>query len=376
MRLRDFKNEYLNLINSKKKKNFLASIIFFILQLLSYLFLFGWWIKKVSYRTRMFKKLKLSCPVISIGNLTTGGTGKTPLVIKLATHFTNAGKRVAILTRGYGRSQKLSEIVWVSNGKEILATPAESGDEAVLIAKKVPQAAVVVGHNRYVVGKEVIQKFNPDLIILDDGFQRRFNLHRNLDILLIDALNPFSSGYVLPAGLLREPMQCLSEANVIILNKVDLISNAQDIKTIIESYNSRAYLMESVYRPVALKNVLTGEKIKPDDLDDHSVGVFSGIANPLSFIRTLEQFHILVQHAYHFKDHYTYSKEKLLEIVQDVKKHGVTHLITTEKDLVKIPLDENYGIPILVLEIELEIFKGKTRWENILKNIILMCSNS
>ncbi|MGH7740092.1 MAG: tetraacyldisaccharide 4'-kinase, partial [bacterium] len=158
------------------------------LRFLSFFYLAGWTVKKTAHYAGLTRRRRLACPVISVGNITTGGTGKTPVVIFLAQHFSAQGKRVAVLSRGYGRSARAPKRLWVSDGKSLLATPAQGGDEPVLIARKVPQAAVLVGKDRYRSGLEAMERFKPDLFILDDGFQRRYEFHRDLDIIVIDGI--------------------------------------------------------------------------------------------------------------------------------------------------------------------------------------------
>jgi tetraacyldisaccharide 4'-kinase len=298
------------------------------------------------------------------------------VVISLARYFSNEGKRVAVLSRGYRRVRKGSSLVWVSNGEKLLADADEGGDEPLLIAQSVPRAAVLVGKNRYEAGLEAIREFKPDLFILDDGYQRRFELHRDLDILVVDGINPFSTGWVLPAGLLREPLNALSEANVFVLNKVNLARSPEDIRTVLQRHNSRAYVVESCYQPVVLRDFETGKEVKPAILDRASVGAFSGVANPLSFIRTLAEFKVLIRHAYTLRDHYPYTKEKLKAILEDAKLRGLQYLVTTQKDEVKLPRDIDFEIPVLVLEIKWEVTGGKNHWETVLKNISLACTTN
>lgn len=321
-----------------------------------------------------FARKRLACPVVSVGNLTTGGTGKTPVVIALAQHFCEEGKRVAVLSRGYRRKNKKGAVVWVSDGQRILVTPEEGGDEPVLIAKNCPQAAVIVGANRYQAGLEVIRDFHPDLIILDDGYQRRFQLHRDLDIVVLDGINPFSTGWVLPAGLLREPLAALAEADVLILNKVNQARSPEDIKTVLRHHNPRAYLVESRYHPEHLTDLETGKEVKPGSLDRLSVGAFSGVASPLSFIRTLAEFKVLVRHAYTLRDHYPYTREKLGEILDDARMRGLGCLVTTQKDAVKLPKNFKSEIPILALDIQWQVSGGRNHWDMVLKNLSLACS--
>jgi len=368
--LSDFETAYLKFLHDKPQ-TWQDRALFSILKLFSFLFLTGWWLRKTSYRSGLLRRRRLTCPVISVGNITTGGTGKTPVVISLARHFSQEGRRVAVLSRGYRRVKKGSSLVWVSDGKKLLAGAEEGGDEPLLIAESVPEAAVLVAKDRYEAGLEALREFKPDLFILDDGYQRRFELHRDLDILIVDGINPFSTGWVLPAGLLREPMGALAEADLFVLNKVNLARSPQDIRTVLQRHNPKAYIVESCYRPLVLKDFKTGKEVKPSSLDRASVGAFSGVANPLSFIRTLAEFKVLVRHAYTLRDHYLYTEEKLKAILEDAKLRGLQYLVTTQKDEVKLPRGMELDIPILVLEIKWEVTGGKNHWDTVLKTISL-----
>ncbi|HUO58278.1 MAG TPA: tetraacyldisaccharide 4'-kinase [bacterium] len=370
----DLENAYLKFLHDRPTGWF-HRVLFSFLEFLSLFFLAGWWTRKVLYRWGLRRRKRLTCPVVSVGNVTTGGTGKTPVVIALARYFCDEGKKVAILSRGYGRKGSSSTLVWVSNGKKILATPEQGGDEPVLIAQSVPEAAVLVCRDRYKAGVEAMRTFKPDLFILDDGFQRRFELHRDLDILVVDGINPFSTGRVLPAGLLREPLSSLGEADVIILNKVNLARSPEDIRTILQRHNPRAFIVESRYKPMLLRDFSTGKEMKSSFLERASVGAFSGVANPLSFIRTLADHNVLIRHAYTLRDHFPYTEEKLKSILEDAKMRGLQYLVTTQKDQVKLPKKMEMEIPILVLEIKWEVTGGKNHWETVLKNIALTATS-
>ncbi len=371
----DFETAYLKFLHDKPH-TWRDKAVFSFLKVVSFFFLAGWWTRKTSYRSGLLRRKRLTCPVVSVGNITTGGTGKTPVVIALARHFSQAGKRVAVLSRGYRRMRKSSSLVWVSNGKKLLADAAEGGDEPLLIAESVPEAAVLVAKDRYEAGQEALREFKPDLFILDDGYQRRFELHRDLDILIVDGINPFSTGWVLPAGLLREPLGALGEADVFVLNKVNLARSPEDIRTVLQRHNPRAYIVESCYKPMVLKDFQTGKEVKPSSLDRVSVGAFSGVANPLSFIRTLAEFKVLIRHAYTLRDHFPYTEEKLRDILEDAKLRGLQYLVTTQKDEVKLPRGMKLDIPILVLEIKWEVTGGKSHWDTVLKNISLACTTN
>ncbi len=251
----DFEGAYLKFLHDKPR-TFMDRSLFSLLKFLSSFFLAGWWMKKTAYRSGIRTRKRLTCPVVSIGNITTGGTGKTPVVISLARYFSEQGKKVAVLSRGYRRTRKSSKLVWVSNGEKLLVEADEGGDEPVLIAESVPRAAVLVGKNRYEAGLEALREFKPDLFILDDGYQRRFELHRDLDILVVDGINPFSTGHVLPAGLLREPLSALAEADVFVLNKVNLARSPEDIRTVLHHHNPRAFLVGILLPAPGFKGIL------------------------------------------------------------------------------------------------------------------------
>jgi tetraacyldisaccharide 4'-kinase len=341
------------------------------LRFLSHLYLAGWWLKRLAYRFKLIPRRHLPCLVVSVGNLTTGGTGKTPIVISLAQYFISKGLRVAVLSRGYGGRRKGKGPLWVSDGNKILAGALEAGDEPVLIANKVPKAAMVVCADRYRSGLEAIQRFKPDMLILDDGFQRRFSLHRDLDILVVDGIHPFSTGRVLPAGLLREPMNALADASVFVLNKVNFARSPQDIKTVLAKYNSRAPVVESTYKPTGLRDLATGKMVKPSQLENVPVGVLAGIGNPISFVRTLADFNVVVSHSYPVTDHFVYTPESLNEIAEDARQRGLLYLVTTEKDEVKIPKSFAEKIPVLVLDIEWAVTGGQNQWQSIMKGLEL-----
>lgn len=175
-------------------------------------------------------------------------------------------------------------------------------------------------------------------------------------------------------GAFEGAPRSLAEADVLVLNKANQARSPEDIKTVLRHHNPRAFLVESGYHPSHLRNLETGKEVRPGTLDRLSVGAFSGVANPLSFIRTLAEFKVLVRHAYTLRDHYPYTREKLDEILRDAKMRGLGCLVTTQKDAVKLPKNFKPEIPILVLDIHWRVTGGKNHWDLVLKNISLACS--
>lgn len=299
-----------------------------------------------------------------------GGTGKTPLVIHLAKHLIAKGKRVAVLSRGYGRRDEGS-LVWVSDGKSLLATPEEGGDEPVLIAKSVPKAAVLACADRYRAGREAVERFHPDLILLDDGFQRRHSLHRDLDLLVLDSAEPFSTGHVFPAGLLREPLATLKEADVLVLNKWDASPDAKALRSLLGALFPKVPVVTGRYRIEGFRNTRTGRKVPLSVLRRAPLGAFCGLGEPRAFLRSLSGLGIRPKRAFLFPDHFTYTEGDLRDILEAASAQGLRFLVTTAKDEVKLPKAGRSTLPILVLDIRWEPLEGKARLEGSLRRALV-----
>jgi len=363
--LSDLPNSYLRFLRHGRRA-WWGWPLFQVLKALSCLYLFGWWLKECW--SGLFPAKSLPCPVLSVGNLTVGGTGKTPLVIHLAKYFIARGKRVAVLSRGYGRRDEDS-LVWVSDGKALLAGPEEGGDEPVLIAKSVPKAAVLSCSDRYRAGREAVERFEPDLILLDDGFQRRRSLHRDLDILVLDATDPFSTGHVFPAGLLREPLGVLKEAGVLVLNKWDLAADPKGLKTLLKALFPKTPFVTGRYRTEGIRNIRTERKVPLPSLRKAPIGAFCGLAGPGAFLSGLAGLGIRPKRSFLFPDHFAYTEGDLRDILEAALAQGLKALVTTAKDEVKLPRIPSTSIPILSLDIRWEPLEGKDRLESALRKV-------
>lgn len=279
--------------------------------------------------------------VVSIGNITSGGTGKTPAVIYFAKLLQNENYNVAILSRGY-RGSKSSQGALVSNGKQILLTAAESGDEPYLTALNLKDIPMAIGKDRFSMSKVVQEKFGSDLFVLDDGFQH-YALKRDVDIVLVDAVNPFGSGSMLPHGILREPLDSLKRADIIIITKADLVSalELQELEQKIKNVSKHHIIFKACHKPTELvrlpskeENYLQSKKEKLEILQNKEVWALAGIGSHRSFEKSLQNLGVSSVNTISFRDHHDYSEKDINNILIRLNKKDF--VITTEKDWIRL----------------------------------------
>jgi tetraacyldisaccharide 4'-kinase len=286
---------------------------------------------------------RLDAKVVSVGNLTTGGTGKTPLVEWLAQTLHDDGRRICILTRGYGRSNAKRRVI-VSDGSRVMATPEEAGDEPFLLATNlVNKAAVVSDPDRVAAGRWAISEFGIDTFILDDGFQH-LRLHRDLNILAIDATNPWGGGQLLPYGRLREPLSGVARADCILLTRTEHVEDAAQIVRRVESLCPG--------RPVFLSKMIK-RRFTPANPENPTMA-FCGVGNPDSFFQQLRTEGLELAATRVFPDHHPYSGQDVESLTVEAKQAGARSLVTTAKDAVKLTTFD-FELPCHVLEIEIGI---------------------
>jgi tetraacyldisaccharide 4'-kinase len=313
-------------------------------------------IRLLLYRHGWLKQEKLTARVISVGNITAGGTGKTPLVIYLAGKLKERNRKTAILTRGYKReSRQMVELTWESRTG---IRWQDVGDEPYLLAKRLPDVPVMVGKNRFLCGKHAVEKFGSEILLLDDGFQH-LKLFRDLDVVVIDSTNPFGNGRLLPAGILREPVSSLKRADLFVLTKTDQTSDKDELIHMLESANPRAPVVQSVYQPVGMTELFDGSLTDTEDLRSGKAFLFSGIGNPLSFEKTVKQLNVKILTHRIFPDHFRYKEKDSEELMVQAEASGADFIITTEKDSVRIPLVKRPGIPLYALRIDLKMTSGE-----------------
>jgi tetraacyldisaccharide 4'-kinase len=317
-------------------------------------------LRKKFYRLHIFNQKKIDCPVISIGNITLGGTGKTPLVIQMAELLSRNQRRVVVLSRGYGRSNE-TEIITVSDGRSVLVDTNTGGDEPVLIASKIPGVPTIVGKNRYQAALFAMERFQPNVVVLDDGFQH-IQLKRDIDIVLVDAGNPFGNRKLFPAGILREPLGALKRAHAILITKIDGTSDLNALKETVQR-NTQARIFTSQQVPVDMIDYSSND-IKPlSALRGSKVLAFSGIARPDSFTTLLTSLGAEIVATTTYPDHFQYQRSDLAAVFQKAADEKVSMIVTTEKDAIR--LKNLHADGIWALRIELSITEQR-EWETFL----------
>ena len=318
------------------------------------LYYLAWSAREAGFHLHLLPIRKVGARVISIGNITAGGTGKTPAVIYFARKFQKEGAQIAIISRGYGRRSKSNEPVVVSDKEgNILLSANVAGDEPYLLAKKLPRVSVIVCPNR-IAGAEVAMKwFSPDIILLDDGFQHRA-IERDEDIVVIDCSEPFGYNHLLPRGLLREPLRALKRASAFLLTRADERKHAALVEKLREM-NPSAEIMLSRHRPTRLLSAYRNTTAPLGQLKGKKTLALSSIGNPSSFERTLERLQAILAGSLRFPDHHWYSVADLAHIRDEAKRTRAEIIVTTEKDGVRLALLPEKLENLLLLEIELEI---------------------
>ncbi|HEU4478762.1 MAG TPA: tetraacyldisaccharide 4'-kinase [Pyrinomonadaceae bacterium] len=308
-------------------------------------------LRTAAYEKGLLKTTRLPVPVISIGNITVGGTGKTPLVAWVSRALTSEGRKVCILTRGYGRINAGKRIV-VSDGSSVLADAAQTGDEPLWLAESLKGVVVICDSDRAAAGQWAISNLAVDVFVLDDGFQH-LQLARDLNILAIDASNPWGGGRLLPHGRLRESRRGVSRADCAIITRAEQQEDASVLKSQIKELVGEGPIFISRMRAKGIRQ-LPADQLNGIGALPSPVAAFCGIGNPSSFFNLLLTNGVQVIHAQTFADHHHYNQADINALSEQAKRLGAQSLITTAKDAVKLrKLD--FGLPCYVLEIEIAI---------------------
>ncbi len=333
------------------------------------------------YNKRILRNAPLGCLVVVVGNLTVGGTGKTPVVEKFAKSLADRGRKVAILSRGYKSKSDSSFrkiIRWfthgespkprvVSDGKKLLLDSSIAGDEPYMLARNLPNVIVIVDKNRVRAGHYAITEFGADTLILDDGFQY-LPLKGQLQLLLVDKTNPFGNKRLLPRGILREPVSHLNRASYIFLTKSDGEKDFE-LEHTIRRYNKTAEIIECVHKLRFLVDFSTQEKSELSILKGKKVACFSAIAAPESFERFLRELGAKLVFRKRFLDHHRFTDSEMDAVFTQAKEAGAEMVVTTEKDSVRIRNDYNADIAFYYTKLEIDILSGSEDFENAVERI-------
>ncbi len=339
--------------------NRLLGILFLFGRIFSPLYSLVMRIRAALYARGLLASTRLSLPVISVGNLSMGGTGKTPMVIYLA-RLLSGQRRPGIVSRGYrGRSRQPVNLV--SDGKNTLMSPIDAGDEPVLLAQSLPGVPVVTARQRVLGGDFLLRQGLADILILDDGFQH-LALQRDLDLVLFSAQTRMQSAWVFPGGMLREPPSALARADCFVLTGAGPGDRAEadTLRGWLQGEYPRTPVFEGSYQPVGLYGQEGRGRVGLSALHSVPLFAFCGIAHPQSFRKTLP-LNFLIKGWQTFADHHPFTEDDLAALVDQAVTLGAAALITTEKDFVKIK-DIRLGLPIWVLAVELQMEHGFDRF--------------
>ena len=379
----DFEQYFLDLMAGRRRNWYdrvLTDVLFIASRFYRMAIQFRIWM----YDKRVIRNHALGCLVVSIGNLSCGGTGKTPVVEVFARTLSSQGRRVAILSRGY-RSKKRSlgyklmhmfqsqkiEIPpkVVSDGKDLLLESDYADDEPYMLASNLRDVAVLVDKDRVKSGLYAIDEFGTDVLILDDGFQY-LRLKAHINIILVDSTSPFDNHHVLPRGLMREPIEHILRADYVFLTKSDGSPRLRHLKEFIRKHNHRAEIIECCHKPKYLEEVFDRGRRHPlESLQGKKIASISAIANPASFEGFLEDLGGELVLKRHYADHRRYRQQEMIDFINDAKAAGAELIVTTEKDAVRMPRLDRRDIDIQFLRVEIDILSGQENFDQCISRI-------
>ena len=339
-------------------------------------------LRRFLYDVRLLRDSTLGVQVIAVGNLTVGGTGKTPVVEKFARELRDQGRNVAILSRGYRskppplRKRLLNKLLLredrtpprvVSDGKSLLLDSETAGDEPYMLASNLKDVIVLVDKDRVKAGRYAIEKFGCDTLLLDDGFQYWKLAGRRRDIVLIDCQQPFGNEHLLPRGTLREPPPHLARASTIFITKSD--GNTAGLRARIATHNPKAAIIECIHQPLYFENVFTGERHDLNFVRGLRIASFSGIAQPESFEQGLLKLGGELVYSKRFADHHRFTQQEVINAINRSKKRQAAAILTTQKDAVRFPKLDRRDLPVYFMRVEIKILSGATDFQDCVRQI-------
>ncbi len=364
--------EYYLSITSGQKKGFISELVRLLLSSFAVLYFVVLQMRSAAYKYGVARSHRLPVKVISIGNITTGGTGKTPLVELVVRTLSCKRCKIAILSRGYGARTKPAQGN-CSKSSEDTAVWDQTGfnDECLVLDENLDNVPIFPGSNRFLNGQKAIMNYGVEFLVLDDGFQH-FKLKRDLDIVVIDAFNPFAGERLIPGGALREPLKCLERADLFVLSHCNQIpvEGLRAIYSRLRDLNSTVPICESAHEPVHVENLADNLRVKTSWLQGKRVYGFCAIGNPQSFESTIRELCAEVIQFRTFPDHHAYTQAELDNIVSEAGSLNVDVILVTQKDAVKIKNLIIHDVIIMSVVIELKITKGAMVLEDALLNML------
>ncbi len=335
------------------------------------------------YEARIIRDHPLGVQVITVGNLTVGGTGKTPVVEKFARVLTDQGRKVAILSRGYRSKPPPLTKRWknkillqdeivpprvVSDGKSLLLNSEDAGDEPYMLASNLKDVVVLTDKDRVKSGRYAIEQFGCDTLLLDDGFQYWKLAGRRRDIVLVDAQQPFGNEHLLPRGTLREPPEHIRRADTIFITKSD--GETAGLRARIRKHNPSAGIIECVHWPLFFENVFNPDQREQIGwLKGKKVATLSGIAQPESFEQSLLLQGADLVYTKRFADHHRFNQQEILNTINRAKKRRAEVILTTQKDAVRFPKIDRRDLPIFYMRVEIKILSGAKDFDDCVRKI-------
>lgn len=324
-------------------------------------------LRQTLYTRGFLKSRRLPCPVISVGNLTLGGTGKTPAVELAVRTLMDVGILPGVVSRGYGRRTRGILVVADRHGTRV--DPFAAGDEPFLLARRLPGIPIVVGENRYEAGRLCLESFDVQALVLDDAFQHR-SLEKDLEIVLISGSAPWGNGHLFPRGPLREPVSALTRAHLVVITEPPDEASVRAIANTVRAQHPKGGIVTARYEPVEYWEVQGGAVSGLGGLRGLRVYAFAGIARPGNFARTLAKLGLSVAGFTEFPDHHWYDSSELEALASHARACGAQALVTTEKDAVRCLGLTLSSCPLLALAVRLSLADGRDAWERAFQSLL------
>jgi tetraacyldisaccharide 4'-kinase len=320
-----------------------------------------------AYRLRLLRTGRLPCPVVSVGNITVGGSGKTPMVEQVALCLQELGATPAIVSRGYGRDTRGVSIVAHREGPRL--APRTAGDEPVLLADHLPGMPVVVGENRFEAGQVAVHQCGAASIVLDDGFQHRA-LQKDLEILVVNGAAPWGNRRLFPRGMLREPLSALQRADLVVVTNPRSVADTEAAADTIRRHNTRAPILVGHYQVVGAMAARDARELPPGALRGCRLLAFAGLGSPRGFAHTLSAAGVEVAGLIEYPDHYWFAARDLDELAGHAREIGAEGLITTEKDWIRLKSLPLPSVPVYVLRVQLRLEAGREQLVQVLERAL------